>query len=112
MFAATLTQMNVTGGLLLRVMGWSILASAALVPTGGLHKNLCTPHLHPLFFFRTLSMEPPHPVRILFSMGSAYANVLPLPVGAQMHMSCDVLWPPASPLQTAACTGKSSTKPS
>jgi hypothetical protein len=52
-----------------------------------------------------------YPVSMAFSIGRAYARVLPLPVGAQMHMSCAVLWPPARPLQTAACTGNSSTKP-
>lgn len=53
-----------------------------------------------------------HLPAIAFKTGSAYASVLPLPVGAQIHMSCAALCPPARPRHTAVCTGKSSWKPS
>ena len=44
-------------------------------------------------------------------MGSAYASVLPEPVGALMHRSCAALAPPAVCAQAAACTGNSSAMP-
>ena len=46
------------------------------------------------------------------TIGSAYASVFPLPVGAQMQTSCRWLCPPAVSCQTAAWTGNSSTIPS
>ena len=52
-----------------------------------------------------------HPSRP-WTMGRAYARVLPDPVGALMQTSCILLWPPAVICQAAVWTGYSSTKPS
>ncbi len=48
-----------------------------------------------------------HAARAL-TTGSAYASVLPLPVGAATHRSCAVLSPPPECSHTTAWTGNSS----